>query len=1496
MLNYQTFIDSINKIAEKYNTTVNSNISENLSKIYEISQKYQLTPGTEKDFNNAVTFFLYSVVKNSKVIDDAETIVSNALKNILIKYYEQNISDDELYSLLNIVYSYNKGIDEKYCLDITKLDSALSDDEKEKQILENIKNVFSGMFLMNPNDLSLSENGYAYKILENLRKQYVSYYNDKYTALTPKDENSPIYTTQERQFLIIYLFALFYTNLNSIASYNVTEYSTDNNFILYNLNQNKIINFFEDDNKVGHDLTSDPVSLKKYYYSLQIQNPLNIGNEYENLNIYLSYFEDQFFTQKLAPETALTSDIPSPCWIKIEDENGLQSMPYLQYCPESKIYADSEKGYYLQYPNSDEYCCILTQTSNNYGKAWTPVIDSTGKKNTFSPTGFVIHKDALFEYAKRSNSKILDIGFYYTSSSTESSETIVVYDSTDNPNLKILIDFNNIDNIKKNLPVIVSGEKIIDVKNINDVLNILSDMSYFSDSLLNINVSYIYDYYLNFYKIYYEFNTPSSISDISENNFNSLKNNEKRTYNDNESYYLNEKYNIHYFDFRDILIKSNNALFDICNKLLEEKGIDDYFPKASITTNKEYYTFSITVLYKEFNLEIRKIDASEIQNKIIAKIITDNNIETTNNNLLNNDFFSKVYSAESDIMLSDDELLLFKDLKTNDYIIRIGRESDLITYLEGTIIDYGIYQDEKKEIELLQNLYRETRDYFYKVLLNKAFINETYYFLYVNFFIVSYTIERFISSKLDNITNLNLYNNEDSSNFLESFGLSVLNKQIEENNFSDSLTYKKRIIADYNNLMSQKGSKGVIDEFFKIFNYNEDEIVIYKYLLTQKTEEILNTTNNISETNSLRTLPLNDTTQTYTTKKTPVFVQVPYNANNISYYIHENSKTAEDYGVFIASDKYWSIKDVPEETINEVLVSPQNTKYLGLQLVKSLYKDYVQTRYAMSLNKYLYDMNFDIVGNENTNIYSRLIASNLNFDGTEVELSIVTLYQIINLMFLFYIYFCEAKNNYLATQIELPNKKYYGINKNGKLSNIYSKLATSLSMNISDVKNIFTAPVIDIQSIVNGNILSATGSIYNTEFYLKNSVSSGSIVEPTTIDSNIVSDYNDAEKKIVTVSNLFSNIGESNRQSGFYYVYYTKNKNISYSDGKQHLFEKNQDYVNLENYCKEVLSSSETTTSIDAINSAFYSASYVNLLNNRAGATDKTFYNEILKAAYRLYKNGENDSYTSSAFISDNEIELENANFYLYIYSVISDYPLKYVLDNFQNNKDMNYTKDTHDILETVFNEFFITDSDYLGYFPENDFTENGTNDTLLKQLLNEIITSIDKTINSEVNKLSLKQTILSYISSLLPGISSITISETNEIDIVGTPLSKHDFSILLNTDSNYDKFNLLKNELLNLISNLNSILDLYENMKLNFTISEDVNNFFDFIKTSVEFFISYTANLYQTSLVFSYDNPTEHAQFSYKLEDKIQSTIYEYFFADDTATFKELSENIILK
>ena len=85
--NYKS-IEELNKYAKKYNTTPPSFLAE-LGK--NTLGTYTIPEDSVESFNNIISFLLHSTLKDSHLLDDADNAISKTFKDLLIKYYENEL-------------------------------------------------------------------------------------------------------------------------------------------------------------------------------------------------------------------------------------------------------------------------------------------------------------------------------------------------------------------------------------------------------------------------------------------------------------------------------------------------------------------------------------------------------------------------------------------------------------------------------------------------------------------------------------------------------------------------------------------------------------------------------------------------------------------------------------------------------------------------------------------------------------------------------------------------------------------------------------------------------------------------------------------------------------------------------------------------------------------------------------------------------------------------------------------------------------------------------------------------------------------------------------------------------------------------------------------------------------------------------------------------------------------------------------------------------------
>lgn len=337
---------------------------------------------------------------------------------------------------------------------------------------------------------------------------------------------------------------------------------------------------------------------------------------------------------------------------------------------------------------------------------------------------------------------------------------------------------------------------------------------------------------------------------------------------------------------------------------------------------------------------------------------------------------------------------------------RLSKESDIIGYFIsaneisgylGTI--YGQEQYQKNEINNFLDIYSETRDFFYKVLLNKAFLGETYYKLYERMFIAVLSIERFLSSKIENLKNPDMFNPTDTFNFLESYGMGVLNNMKK---FSDESIYKVNIIKRYNNLARSKGSRAAIKTLTDAFDVPDSEADIRRYVMSAKTS-LTGSSENSDYIGEL--------------DETFDFIEINYESPNPTKEILDNMQTSTAYEAFVADDHLWS-KDIDTDYLKTLDVNNISSKYLSLTLSENIFMNYIKTSYLFSI----IDSIIDLPEDNKMSIFEN-IKFEISTDGLKEDLNIYQIIQIIK-----YVYSLIYNNVEFTTPDQNPtDRKFFGI-------------------------------------------------------------------------------------------------------------------------------------------------------------------------------------------------------------------------------------------------------------------------------------------------------------------------------------------------------------------------------------------------------------------------------------------------------------------------------------
>lgn len=430
----------------------------------------------------------------------------------------------------------------------------------------------------------------------------------------------------------------------------------------------------------------------------------------------------------------------------------------------------------------------------------------------------------------------------------------------------------------------------------------------------------------------------------------------------------------------------------------------------------------IGIIYKELNPNYRDALLSDYVDYMLGVLSCYNYLTTevnVNSTVIINPELDKILR---EMRVNDNYFLLYDkevlkrviNLYSNNYLARKSTELEIIRFFadsqsldeELTYIGFGSKSVDKDEIYTFLDIYNTVRNYYFTRLLNKAFINDTYYVPFEKFFLGLIAIEKFLSSRISNMRDIDKFTDEDVHNFLLSYGL----KSIDESAvFSNQIEYKKDIIRNYNTLMKSKGSLNCLNKLYEIFTARTDGLNLSRYYLVNDHEN-----------------------------KKMKFVPCSYNNDNLTKELSTNLEKSREYRDLVINDDYWDKETLKEEYLIEKGVDVIPTKYNLLDLIEDIRSKYITTQYLTSLIHIIQSTlkKYD-AANENKPIFDFYfkIESDEALGGASFTLNdyldiLLELFNIYNSYY--YNKFKKAETAKALSESESSvNKKYYGFDLAG---------------------------------------------------------------------------------------------------------------------------------------------------------------------------------------------------------------------------------------------------------------------------------------------------------------------------------------------------------------------------------------------------------------------------------------------------------------------------------
>jgi hypothetical protein len=811
------------------------------------SSQYNIIDNTSEDYQNILTFVQNTVVKDQKLVDGVEANGSNntTLSKTLKKYFENNLTEKDIIELRMFVTNYNKSIANKLYSSaytyIYGLGEAIPIEEsfyKRVTLLTKQRIEFFIQEFLKKNDanreITKSINEW-YGISDNLSEVLPTTEpvspeeGDRWVELT----GTPIVTSAK-----LYTYTTDWdSGVNVPISIIETPEEGDRWFeVSTSTLHTYIVNewFGDDDTSLSFQRSGRAVTLNEFYTSYFLKS--NLIEALTALTI-IFYLSDEL---KSVNDSFVVSDIAGS---NLESESSFippVAGTIKEYTfPESKFAVEENKGAPVFVstdplnPTIEIYKQVLTytlKTSDNPGLFSVPVYS----KVLEGPLG--INGNVADDEAESYISEIYNVL------------------RQDDPSQPVSIE-----------ELELTFEELF-VKLYSNLYGFLQNISYTENSSTSNYITYLSYFY----------NSDQGKGALSLNLNNDIRSAAQMYYLKDfiqEIYYLStdetEKRSAS-IDQQSSAERGDQLVF------IDVKGVSfsgdnlvtarEYFPSVSnsTVTARNYrgapgrvvggseiddtsgapLKLTYVLLYKELSPVYRYYTLAEVQEFIFARMIQQIGKDALfiSNSGSSNTFSlsaNAIYRSFQERALSPfvlyDAYYTYRYFYGNSYKARVAEDSEIIGYFIGDNTrlsaftrNYGAKRYQKEEIYKFLDIYKLTRDYFYKVLRNNSFIFDDAHSLYEKLFISFFAIERFLNSKIENIHDLDYYNSQDIENFLESYGLGIIN---QFKFLIDGEDYKINIVKNFAELTRKKGSKDVIETLLRVFQLEDREIDIKKFLL-----------------------------------------------------------------------------------------------------------------------------------------------------------------------------------------------------------------------------------------------------------------------------------------------------------------------------------------------------------------------------------------------------------------------------------------------------------------------------------------------------------------------------------------------------------------------------------------------------------------------------------------------------------------------------------------
>jgi hypothetical protein len=259
-------------------------------------------------------------------------------------------------------------------------------------------------------------------------------------------------------------------------------------------------------------------------------------------------------------------------------------------------------------------------------------------------------------------------------------------------------------------------------------------------------------------------------------------------------------------------------------------------------------------------------------------------------------------------------------VETNPYYVYLEQTYGISAFFARQCKDFAIMQYDQTVLSTVLStnfleLYYGSVRYFTTVLYTKAFVGQNLYRNFCRLAIVVMTMERYISSKMENAANIDLFDSYSISNMLASYGLDIFSDLPEK--------YQTRILKNINSLLTYKGTDKVIVDIIGLFGF--ENINVFKYYLVRDYQ--------------IGSNGKKDWSQPFLK-----FMRIPINSTNIEGDLANADSV--DFSQMVNGDPYWQ---ATEQEVLQQNFSFVNTKYIGIESAMDLLQETQDMSYLLNI-------------------------------------------------------------------------------------------------------------------------------------------------------------------------------------------------------------------------------------------------------------------------------------------------------------------------------------------------------------------------------------------------------------------------------------------------------------------------------------------------------------------------------------------------------------------